>query len=220
MVSDQDSTSPNWITLKNGLLIKSVTIICVDTPLSKRKIMMEEISKGRRVLNINLRHNKENQSVRNISEGLILFPVEAKIPKPVVVSEESSSFSSSKEDHHITEEELTRNEDHETLLCWAHPIDLLQENEYPIPSALPEGFIETSSKTTIEKAQHVIAIDCEMCRTKNGLELTRVTALDYSGKVLMDELVKPSSPITDYVTKYVERGSEMLYEFLPVSLST
>ena len=102
----------------------------------------------------------------------------------------------------------------------AYTIDLLQENEYPIPSALPEGFIETSSKTTIEKAQHVIAIDCEMCRTKNGLELTRVTALDYSGKVLMDELVKPSSPITDYVTKYVERGSEMLYEFLPVSFST
>ncbi|KAL0490213.1 RNA exonuclease [Acrasis kona] len=45
-------------------------------------------------------------------------------------------------------------------------------------------------------------MDCEMCYTKNGLELTRITLVGEDGSTIYDEFVKPESPITDYNTRY------------------
>ena len=49
----------------------------------------------------------------------------------------------------------------------------------------------------------VLAMDCEMCESSiSDMELTRISLIDWSGKVVMDELVKPPNPITDYRTPY------------------
>jgi DNA polymerase III epsilon subunit-like protein len=48
----------------------------------------------------------------------------------------------------------------------------------------------------------IAAIDCEMCETSKGLEVTRVTILDHDSKVIVDLLVKPDHPIIDYRTNY------------------
>ncbi|KAJ1417044.1 ribonuclease H-like domain-containing protein, partial [Ochromonadaceae sp. CCMP2298] len=48
----------------------------------------------------------------------------------------------------------------------------------------------------------VAAVDCEMCDTAAGLELTRVSLLAADNSLLLDTYVKPSMPITDYRTQY------------------
>lgn len=48
----------------------------------------------------------------------------------------------------------------------------------------------------------VVAIDCEMCVTTKGSELTRLTMIDEYNRIILDSYVKPSNPIVDYVTDY------------------
>ncbi|KAI8577361.1 hypothetical protein K450DRAFT_252108 [Umbelopsis ramanniana AG] len=79
--------------------------------------------------------------------------------------------------------------------------------EYPIPtsldstSVLPEGWHETrpGKEPTPKK---LIAVDCEMCETASGMALTRVSLIDEDSNVILDELVVPDEPITNYLTEY------------------
>lgn len=46
------------------------------------------------------------------------------------------------------------------------------------------------------------ALDCEMCQTSEGMEVTRLTLVDDKKQVLLESYVKPYSPIVEYHTKY------------------
>ena len=48
----------------------------------------------------------------------------------------------------------------------------------------------------------IIAIDCEMCYTTKGMEVVRVSAVDFHRKVLIDDLVKPAGEILDLNTRF------------------
>ncbi|KAG0198979.1 hypothetical protein BGX28_007647 [Mortierella sp. GBA30] len=91
-------------------------------------------------------------------------------------------------------------------------LEELRESDFPIPRyldanvlELQQGWIETPKlpKTTLTPPPKImIAMDCEMCRTAAGSELTRVTLIDYNGGTVLDELVMPENPILDYLTQY------------------
>ncbi|KZT05155.1 ribonuclease H-like protein [Laetiporus sulphureus 93-53] len=97
------------------------------------------------------------------------------------------------------------------------------ENDYPIPSYVADvfekslGWVETAAPAEDSishskgKAPRMFAMDCEMCVTEDGKELTRVCMVDYtSGIVVYDQLVKPQKPIVDYLTRWSGITAEAL----------
>ena len=74
----------------------------------------------------------------------------------------------------------------------AHVTDTLDYNNM-------RGFVSTMDKNG---SGRVFALDCEMCNTTKGNELTRVTVIDFTGETCYESLVKPDSPIIDYNTRF------------------
>jgi hypothetical protein len=94
--------------------------------------------------------------------------------------------------------------------------------------------------------EHLIAIDCEMCLTKKGSELVRISVvtpyvvhntstesttnqkkkgLQMKFQVILDTFVKPSTPVLDYLSKYSGvyeddlTGKEKIH-FLEIAMTT
>ncbi|XP_048270317.1 RNA exonuclease 1 homolog isoform X2 [Bombus terrestris] len=64
------------------------------------------------------------------------------------------------------------------------------------------GYVRTLPKDTPVEEQGVYALDCEMCYTTQGLELTRITVIDDDCSVVYETLVNPQNPIVDYNTRF------------------
>lgn len=48
----------------------------------------------------------------------------------------------------------------------------------------------------------ILALDCEMCKSSRGAELTRVSIVDEKLDIVFDSFVVPEVPILDYCTEY------------------
>ncbi|KAK4197826.1 putative RNA exonuclease 1 [Triangularia verruculosa] len=96
-----------------------------------------------------------------------------------------------------------RRESFKDPVGWVHTrVSKLEDGD------VPESEIQQGSITA---GREVLAIDCEMCLTgPSELALTRISLLSWGGDTVLDELVKPDKPITDYVTQYSGITKEML----------
>ncbi|XP_063770168.1 RNA exonuclease 1 homolog isoform X2 [Pseudophryne corroboree] len=66
-----------------------------------------------------------------------------------------------------------------------------------------DGFIKTLVKLQPSDGNPgIFSLDCEMCYTTHGLELTRVTVVGPSLQVVYDTFVKPDNEIIDYNTRF------------------
>lgn len=99
----------------------------------------------------------------------------------------------------LTEDQMTVNE---------YPKGVLSEDGITI--ACPKGYVMTQSVGSTSETLDMVAVDCEMCVTAEGLELTRVTLVNKLGEVLYDHLVQPTNPILDYNTQYSGITAKML----------
>ncbi|GAA5998067.1 RNA exonuclease [Rhodotorula paludigena] len=105
----------------------------------------------------------------------------------------------------------------------------MAEQAYPTPSPLPsplptdlnptfsfddwkraDGWVEAPYQPEREGPKRVLGLDCEMCLTEDGSELTRLSVVDLAGKRIYDKLVKPDKPILDYLTRFSGMTEEKL----------
>lgn len=66
------------------------------------------------------------------------------------------------------------------------------------------GYVQTMEKdeSYVCTKKDIFALDCEMCYTVVGLELTRITVVNYDEKVVYDKFVRPQNRVIDYNTRY------------------
>ncbi|XP_019627813.1 PREDICTED: small RNA degrading nuclease 5-like [Branchiostoma belcheri] len=106
----------------------------------------------------------------------------------------------------------------------------LRANRFPLDTdtALSEGFVSFETCTPTDTSP-MYAIDCEMCETEVGKELTRISVVGEDLKTVYNSLVKPRRLVKDYMTQFsgicekdlkdvttrLEHVQEMLQELLP-----
>lgn len=75
-----------------------------------------------------------------------------------------------------------------------------------------DGYVSTrpANVTAPNGDYGIYALDCEMCYTKNGLELTRVTVVNLHKEIVYDTLVRPDVQVIDYNTRFSGITEEML----------
>ncbi|NXJ14997.1 REXO5 exonuclease, partial [Odontophorus gujanensis] len=90
----------------------------------------------------------------------------------------------------------------------------LKKNDYPMrDSPGCKGYMYTECDLQRTDSSPLFGLDCEMCLTARGNEVTRVSLVDAEGQCLLNELVKPESVIVNYCTRYSGVTRKML---LPV----
>ncbi|KPI97380.1 Putative RNA exonuclease NEF-sp [Papilio xuthus] len=84
----------------------------------------------------------------------------------------------------------------------------LIEDNYPLPlkgklqNAYADYVMTKEEYKPVTAKSPMFGLDCEMCLTSAGSELTRVTIVNEKHESVYETLVKPYNDITDYLTKY------------------
>ncbi|NXI68259.1 REXO5 exonuclease, partial [Anseranas semipalmata] len=100
------------------------------------------------------------------------------------------------------------------LTSYTLTLEELKKNDYPMKGSPGcKGYMYTECDQQRTDSSPLFGLDCEMCLTARGNEVTRVSLVDAQGQCLLNELVKPESTIVNYRTRYSGITRKML---LPV----
>ncbi|EOB02024.1 Putative RNA exonuclease NEF-sp, partial [Anas platyrhynchos] len=93
-------------------------------------------------------------------------------------------------------------------------VEELKKNDYPMKGSPGcKRYVHTECDQQRTDSSPLFGLDCEMCLTARGNEVTRVSLVDAQGQCLLNELVKPESTIVNYRTRFSGITRKML---LPV----
>lgn len=110
--------------------------------------------------------------------------------------------------------------------CLLSAVDM-ERNNFPVPPPLQkepskeqeecssyfklcEEWPDDVSDMQAANGYPMLALDCEMVETKEGLELARVSVVNEDLQCVYDKLVKPENPVLDYKTQYSGINEETL----------
>ncbi|NXC15886.1 REXO5 exonuclease, partial [Corythaeola cristata] len=100
------------------------------------------------------------------------------------------------------------------LTSYTLTLEEQKKNDYPIKGSPGcKGYIYTECDQQRTDSSPLFGLDCEMCLTAKGNEVTRVSLVDAQGQCLLNELVKPESTVMNYRTRFSGITKKML---LPV----
>ncbi|NXK56292.1 REXO5 exonuclease, partial [Chauna torquata] len=100
------------------------------------------------------------------------------------------------------------------LTSYTLTLEELKKNDYPMKGSPGcKGYMYTDCDQERTDSSPLFGLDCEMCLTARGNEVTRVSLVNAQGQCLLNELVKPESTIVNYRTRYSGITRKML---LPV----
>ncbi|NXQ82783.1 REXO5 exonuclease, partial [Nyctibius grandis] len=100
------------------------------------------------------------------------------------------------------------------LTSYTLTLEEQKKNYYPIKGSPGcKGYIYTECDQQRTDSSPLFGLDCEMCLTAKGNEVTRVSLVDAQGQCLLNELVKPESTVVNYRTRFSGITKKML---LPV----
>ncbi|MEE6497703.1 hypothetical protein FKM82_002816 [Ascaphus truei] len=113
--------------------------------------------------------------------------------------------SSEKTNHRLTQDPIVQKYEHKKhgLTRYLLSEKAMRKNEYPLVGSQDGGnFVHTGCDAEAKDNSPLFGLDCEMCLTDKGKELTQISLVDARGQCIMDELVKPDNPIRDYLTRF------------------
>ncbi|EAR85711.2 exonuclease (macronuclear) [Tetrahymena thermophila SB210] len=97
---------------------------------------------------------------------------------------------------------------------FCHSKQTLKNNLYPTESEDFPNYVSSTESTlkfdTVKFENKILGLDCEMVSTEYGLELARISLVNFDGEVLIDQLVKTPNRIINYNTQYSGITQEML----------
>lgn len=93
--------------------------------------------------------------------------------------------------------------------------NIVEINSYYTMPVFPDDDVDDETWILPQNPEHkyrVYGLDCEMCYTRSGLELTKITLVDVTNTIIYDTFVQPANKIVDYNTRFSGITAELLAE--------